>query len=76
MVPDTGIFAPDRYFNHSVLPTLEKAICLPDPAQWKTVRNERRGVDLTLFDQAQNLGAVAAVHAAGSKGEILAVHIR
>lgn len=47
-------FVPPFAVKCSVLPAFEKAVCLPDPAQWKAVRNERHGVDLALSDRAQS----------------------
>ena len=38
--------------------------------------DEGQGVQLTLCDEAQGLGAVAAVHTTGLEGQIFAVHIR
>ena len=43
--------------------------------QRETVGDERRGVDLPVGDETENLSAVAAVHAAGLEGQVLAVHV-
>ena len=43
--------------------------------QRETVGDERRGVDLPVGDETENLSAVAAVHAAGLEGQVFAVHV-
>ena len=65
----------NRHLNHPIQFPLEHPVRLLDILQLIPVRNQRRGVDLALFDEPQDLGAVAAVHAAGFEGEVFAVHV-
>ena len=39
------------------------------------VGDQRGGIDFACFYEGENLGAVTAVHAAGFKGQVLAVHL-
>ena len=39
------------------------------------MRDERRCVQLAVFDQTEDLGGIAAVHAAGLEDQVFAVHI-
>ena len=48
---------------------------LGDVGKFVAVRNQWRGVNLALLDEAQNLCTIAAVHAARFEGQILAVHL-
>ena len=38
--------------------------------------DERFGIDLAFCDETQRFFTIAAVHAAGLKGEVFAVHFR
>ena len=51
------------HLYNPVATILEKIIRFVDPTQRVTVRNKRRGIDLPRLDHAENLGAVATVHA-------------
>ena len=46
-----------------------------DLAEGEDVRDQRGGVQLARGDQPQDLGAVAAIHAAGLEGQVFAVHL-
>ena len=64
-----------RHLYHPVQLILEQVIRLGDVGEFVAVRNQWRGVNLACLNQAQNLGAIAAVHAARFEGQILAVHL-
>ena len=62
--------------NNPVQLILKKVVSHLDILQLIAVGNQGCGIDFALFDQAEDLGAVAAVDAAGFEGQVLAVHIR
>ena len=58
------------HLYNPVATILEKIIRFVDPTQRVTVRNKRRGIDLPRLDHAENLGAVATVHASRPEREV------
>lgn len=54
---------------------LEEVVGLGDARERVAVGDERGGVDASLLNEAEDLGAVAAVDATGFEGEIFAVHV-
>ena len=60
-----------RHLNHSIFLSLKHPVSLLNILQLIPMCNQRRGVDLSLLDQSEDLGAVAGVHAAGFEGEVL-----
>ena len=63
------------HLNHAVQFILEQVVRLLNVGEFVAMSNQWRGVNLARLDEAQNLRAIAAVHAARLEGQILAVHI-
>ena len=62
--------------NNPIQLVFKEVVSFLDILQLIAVGDQRGGIDLALFDQAENLGAVAAVDATGFEGQIFAVHLR
>ena len=64
-----------RYFNHSVLAVLEKAVSLCNTAERESVGDKGCGIYLSLRYKAESPGTVAAVHSPCLENQVLAVHV-
>ena len=62
------------HLDHAVPFLFKQLVALCDPAQGVGVGDERFGIDLAFCDETQRFFTIAAVHAAGLKGEVFAVH--
>ena len=65
-----------RHLDNSIQSAFKHLIGLLDLRQLIRMRDQRCGIDLPLLDEPQDLGAIAAIHAAGLKGQIITIHIR
>lgn len=65
----------DGYLDDTVGMAFEKAVGLVDAVEGVVVGDERGGVELASGDEAEDLGAVASVDAAGLERKVLAVHL-
>ena len=56
---------------HSVLLVFEEAVGFVNAGERKVVGDQRGCVDLSIFDQREDLRAVAAIHASGLESKVL-----
>ena len=68
-----GASGRDRHLEHPVQAVFKDAVAFFNVGKRAAVSNERRGIDLALFDQTQGFGAVAAIHPAGFENQVFAV---
>ena len=64
------------HFDNSISLLLKDFIGFCYPLQWKTVRDERCGVNLSLLDELQDFRTVTPIHTSCLENEVLAVHLR
>ena len=62
------------HLNYSVQFVLKDAVGFLNLTQWKTVRDERSGVNLSRFNKAKDFLAIASIDPTGLEGEVFAIH--
>ena len=63
------------HLHYTVAALLKQIVRRFNLIQRENMRDERCGIQLTVFNQPQDFCGVAAIHAAGLEREVLAVHI-